>query len=79
VIRTLVVEDDALVAEVHASNVARVPGFAVAGAHRAIEALEIVACRPIDLVLLDFHLPDAKGLDVLRALHARTAPVASSP
>jgi response regulator of citrate/malate metabolism len=73
-IRTLVVEDDALVAEVHASYVERVPGFAVAGvAHRATEALEILASRPIDLVLLDFHLPDVKGLDLLRALRARSA------
>ena len=73
-IRTLVVEDDALVAEVHASYVERVPGFAVAGvAHRATEALELLASRPIDLVLLDFHLPDVKGLDMLRVLHARSA------
>ena len=76
-IRTLVVEDDALVAEVHASYVERVPGFVVAGvAHRATEALEILASRPVDLVLLDFHLPDVKGLDMLRALRARSrAPV----
>jgi response regulator of citrate/malate metabolism len=74
VIRTLIVEDDALVAEVHASYVERVPGFVVAGvAHRATEALELLAARPIDLVLLDFHLPDIRGLDMLRALHARTA------
>ena len=76
-IRTLVVEDDALVAEVHASYVERVPGFVVAGvAHRATEALEILASRPVDLVLLDFHLPDVKGLEMLRALRARSrAPV----
>jgi response regulator of citrate/malate metabolism len=74
VIRTLVVEDDALVAEVHASYVERIPGFAVAGvAHRATEALEILASRPVDLVLLDFHLPDVKGLDMLRLLRARSA------
>jgi response regulator of citrate/malate metabolism len=74
VIRTLVVEDDALVAEVHASYVERVPGFEIAGvAHRATEALEILASRPVDLVLLDFHLPDVKGLDMLRLLRARSA------
>jgi response regulator of citrate/malate metabolism len=72
-IRTLVVEDDALVAEVHASYVERVPGFALVGvAHRATEALEMLGTRPVDLVLLDFHLPDAKGLDMLRALRARS-------
>jgi response regulator of citrate/malate metabolism len=57
-IRTLVVEDDALVAEVHASYVERVP--------------ELLSSRPVDLVLLDFHLPDVQGLDMLRALRART-------
>ena len=76
-IRTLVVEDDALVAEVHASYVEQVPGFELAGvAHRATEALEILASRPVDLVLLDFHLPDVKGLDMLRLLRAKSsAPV----
>ncbi|MBI5103854.1 MAG: response regulator [Solirubrobacterales bacterium] len=73
-IRTLVVEDDALVAEVHASYVERVPGFAVAGvAHRAAEALELLERRPVDLVLLDFHLPDAEGLELLRTIRARAA------
>lgn len=73
-IRTLVVEDDALVAEVHSSYVERVPGFAVVGvAHRATEALELLGQRPVDLVLLDFHLPDAQGLDLLRLVRARTS------
>jgi len=59
---------------VHASYVERVPDFVVAGvAHRATEALEILASRPVDLVLLDFHLPDVKGLDMLRLLRARSA------
>ena len=71
-IRTLIVEDDALVAEVHASYVERVPGYVVAGvAHRAAEALEIIEQRAVDLVLLDFHLPDAQGLDLLRVVRAR--------
>ncbi len=70
------VEDDALVAEVHVSYVERVPGFCVAGvAHRATEALELLAERPVDLVLLDFHLPDAQGLELLRVLRARAQPV----
>jgi response regulator of citrate/malate metabolism len=74
VIRTLVVEDDALVAEVHASYVQRVPGFVVAGvAHRATEALEILGSQPVDLVLLDLDHPDVKGLDMLRLLRARSA------
>jgi response regulator of citrate/malate metabolism len=73
-IRTLVVDDDALVADVHRSYVERVPGFVVAGvAHRGAEALEIAGSRPVDLVLLDFYLPDMRGLDVCRALRTTTA------
>lgn len=73
-IRVLIVEDDALVAEVHASYVERLDGFTVVGvAHRAVEALSILADRQVDLVLLDFHLPDARGLDLLRAIRARSA------
>jgi response regulator of citrate/malate metabolism len=77
VIRTLVVEDDARVAEVHRDYLERMPGFAVAGvAHRGTEALEHVTAGGVDLVLLDFHLPDVGGLDVCRALRARApAPV----
>ena len=73
-IQTLIVEDDALVAEVHSSYIERVDGFAVAGvAHRAAEALEMLAGRPVDLVLLDFYLPDAQGLDLLRLVRAKTS------
>jgi response regulator of citrate/malate metabolism len=68
------VEDDALVAEVHSSYVERMDGFAVAGvAHRAAEALEMLAAKPVDLVLLDFYLPDAQGLDLLRLVRAKTS------
>jgi response regulator of citrate/malate metabolism len=46
----------------------------VAGvAHRAVEALEVLGSRPVDLILLDFHLPDAQGLELLRAVRTRTA------
>jgi response regulator of citrate/malate metabolism len=73
VIRTLVVEDDARVAELHRAHVERMPGFRVAGvAHRATEALEVIDRGEVDLVLLDFYLPDAQGIDVCRALRVRS-------
>ncbi|MGW0431767.1 response regulator [Micromonospora sp. NPDC003197] len=73
-IRVLVVEDEPLLAEAHKAYTERVSGFVVAGvAHTAREAM--AALRPqggagIDLVLLDFRLPDLHGLDVCRALRA---------
>ena len=70
--RTLVVEDDPVLAEAHASYVERIPGFVVAGiAHNGVEAVEAVCCGGVDLVLLDFFLPGIGGLGVCRTLHAR--------
>ncbi|AKG45634.1 response regulator [Streptomyces xiamenensis] len=70
-ISTLVVEDDPRIADAHAQFVGRVPGFAVAGTvHRGSEALDFAERHPVDLVLLDFYLPDMTGLDVCRGLRA---------
>jgi response regulator of citrate/malate metabolism len=69
VIRVLVVEDDAVTAEAHATYVGRVPGFTLAGvAANAKDARSLLDARPrqIDLVLLDLTLPDASGLDLAR-------------
>jgi response regulator of citrate/malate metabolism len=69
VIDTLIVEDDPIVAEVNVGYVGRVPGFTVAGVARTgAEAITLTAARPIDLVLLDFGLPDMTGIQVCRAL-----------
>lgn len=70
-IRALVVEDDPRLADAHAEFVDRVPGFAVAGVvHSGGEALRFVASHQVELVLLDFYLPDINGLDVCRELRA---------
>ena len=75
-IRVLIVDDDFMVAKVHAGFVGALEGFAVAGtAATGASALdEIERLRP-DLVLLDVYLPDMTGLEVLRALRASGSPV----
>jgi response regulator of citrate/malate metabolism len=71
VIRVLIVDDDFMVAKVHAGFVAALDGFAVVGtASTGTQALEQIARLHPDLVLLDVYLPDMTGLEVLRRLRA---------
>lgn len=75
-IRVLVVDDDFMVARIHAGYVARMPGFTVAGVvHTGGAAIESAATRRPDLVLLDIYLPDMSGLDVLAKLREAVHPV----
>ncbi|NRQ50627.1 response regulator [Aeromicrobium stalagmiti] len=70
-IRVLVVDDDFMVAGIHAKFVARTPGFEVVGTARTgAEALQMCGDLDPGLVLLDVHLPDMSGLDVLQSLRA---------
>lgn len=76
-IRTLIVEDDFRVADVHSGFVERLPDFSVVGIARTGEEAERLAdeLEP-DLVLLDMYLPDRSGLEVLRHLRGKDrAPV----
>ena len=74
-IRTLVVDDDAMTASIHRSYVERVPGFEVVGeAHTGRSALDLARTLRPNLLLLDIYLPDMNGLDVLRALREPGSP-----
>ncbi len=68
-INVLIIDDDFMVAKVHAGFIQRTPGFAVVGvAHTGAQAvIETGRLRP-DLVLLDIHLPDINGLDLMQRL-----------
>ncbi|HEY0507021.1 MAG TPA: response regulator [Blastococcus sp.] len=70
-IGVLIVDDDFMVAKVHAGFIAALDGFEVVGsASTGGQALEDIARLKPDLVLLDVYLPDMTGLDVLRRLRA---------
>ncbi|WP_238419047.1 response regulator [Gordonia sp. 'Campus'] len=75
-IRVLVVEDEPVIAEAHRDYLARLGGFEVVGVvSTAQEALRLATSEPVDLVLLDLGLPDARGVDLASALSGvRPAP-----
>jgi response regulator of citrate/malate metabolism len=70
-VAVLVVDDDFMVARIHTQFVERTPGFEVVGVASSGQAAldDIARLRP-DLVLLDVHLPDMTGIEVLRRLRA---------
>jgi len=75
-IKVLVVEDEPVAAEAHRVYVERLPGFMVAGVvHSGGDALRFCEREAVDLVLLDFYLPDTHGLAVCRSLRAAGNPV----
>jgi response regulator of citrate/malate metabolism len=76
VISTLVVDDDFMVAKIHAAFVARTPGFQVIRVvHTGADALRAVHELHPALVLLDIYLPDRSGVEVLERLRAETPEV----
>ncbi|WP_219816150.1 response regulator [Arthrobacter sp. B1805] len=71
-IPTLVVDDDHQVAGIHTGFLLAHGAFDVVGAaHTGARALELVDELHPRLVLLDIHLPDMTGIEVLRALRNR--------
>ncbi len=67
--QVLIVEDDFMVARLHSRFLAKLPEFRVSGvAATGAQALTAIAEQPPDLVLLDVHLPDRSGLEVLHEI-----------
>jgi response regulator of citrate/malate metabolism len=74
-IQVLVVDDDFMIARLHARCVEQEPGFELAGiAHTCKQALAATRQLQPDLLVLDVYLPDRPGLEVARALRAAALP-----
>jgi two-component system OmpR family response regulator len=71
-VHLLVVEDDGEMRNLIA-KLLRQHGFRATGARDGREMWEILATAPVDLILLDVMLPGQSGLDLCRALRAKSA------
>ncbi|RNL18244.1 sigma-54-dependent Fis family transcriptional regulator, partial [Xanthomonas vasicola pv. vasculorum] len=69
--RALIVEDDEDVARMLAALVAR-EGHRVSTCATLVDARRALAISPPDLMLLDVHLPDGSGFELLEAAQAST-------
>ena len=68
--KVLVIEDDD-VTSLHLTTFLTNEGYSVAVASNGTDGLEMAGKWPPRVVLLDYHLPDMSGLDVLRLLRAQ--------
>ncbi|NDY95886.1 putative bifunctional diguanylate cyclase/phosphodiesterase [Wenzhouxiangella limi] len=68
--KILLIDDDALIRTLVSSGLTRA-GMAVLQAEHGAEGLATLAAQSPDLVLLDVHMPDMDGFEVLKAMHQR--------
>src|SRR5215472_16250266 len=66
----LIIDDEAAIRE-SLETLLEFEGYAVASAETGEEGLARLAERPVDLVLLDFALPDRNGLEILADIRNR--------
>ncbi|HET7897733.1 MAG TPA: LytTR family DNA-binding domain-containing protein, partial [Flavisolibacter sp.] len=68
-IRCLVVDDEPLARDVLRRYLALLPSLELCGeCSNAIEALSFLQQQPVDLLFLDIHMPQLKGIDLLKIL-----------
>lgn len=69
--RVAIIEDDDSVARLHERYLASMPEFEVVGRARTIrDAFALLTQAAPELLLLDLHLPDGTGMDLLRRVRA---------
>lgn len=70
--RLLLVDDEFLALRLLEDYAARLPGLeVVAKAKTALQAMEILAAEPIDILFLDIQMPVLSGVNLLKALPRR--------
>ena len=75
-VNVVIVDDDPMVVEINKGFVTAVPGFEVVGtASSGKETLEIIKEKKPSLTLMDIHLPDIDGVQLLQKFRELSLPV----
>lgn len=75
-IHVLIVEDDAMVAEINKKYTEAVEGYVVDGlVFNGSEAIAQIERLKPDVVILDNYLPETTGLEILQALRSQDKPI----
>jgi DNA-binding LytR/AlgR family response regulator len=68
-IRCLLVDDEPLALDALESLMRKIPELEIAGrCQNAVEALQVIHHQKIDLLLLDIHMPELSGIEMLKSL-----------
>ncbi len=70
-IRVLLVEDHQLLADALSALLAREPDFEIVGVAGTVADAKLLARERLDVVLMDYRLPDGTGVEATRAIKAR--------
>lgn len=71
--KILYIEDNLLNIDLIEAALSRYPGITLIKAHTGMEGIRLARSERPDFVLLDMHLPDIGGLEVVRALSEEIA------
>lgn len=65
----IIVEDEPLARQILEGYISRVPSLELQGSYEdAIDAMDHLRVHPVDLMFLDIHLPEIKGITFLKTL-----------
>ncbi len=67
-ITVLIVDDDAFNRQLIISLLSKIPNINYIEAENGIEALEFLAIKKIDIILLDLHMPKLNGIDTIKEI-----------
>ena len=72
-VRCLIVDDEQHAIDILTHYISQTPFLHLAGSNtNPIEALQVVATQPIDLVFLDIQMPELSGIDFVKAIQGKT-------